>query len=417
MPEKQKYFLYFSEPISSTIIESQVVNWLEQFQKSNIIFNACFMDALSVRLTEKDAYRKRKQQTRKRLRGKVYFLPVIRRKDTFGLRQVYVFVYLFMILSVQVLFKRKIAVIQTRVIDYYKAFNYLKQALPNINIILDYRGARSEEYINSLNYSTIDEVEDNVVRENYFRQIKIQKNFFRIASNIVCVSNALKLYVIDTFGSEFSDKTIVIPGAADESHFFFDPGTRQRIRDKFGLQNKKVLVYTGQLAGYYHLAEKVMKFADLFTGIDQAHFFLCLTPDIALAENFIKKSTHLSEKKSLVRYAKHLEINDYLCAGDVAIILRKKIKTNMVASPTKIPEYLLCGLPLLLSPYIGDFSEFISGNKMGIIINNDDLENGVRECSQAMNTFLNRQEIREKAKILYSKQAVADKYIQLYSNI
>lgn len=47
----------------------------------------------------------------------------------------------------------------------------------------------------------------------------------------------------------------------------------------------------------------------------------------------------------------------YHLAGDVGLLLREDSLTNRVASPVKFAEYLRCGLPVVLTPYVGDFSE------------------------------------------------------------
>jgi glycosyltransferase involved in cell wall biosynthesis len=45
---------------------------------------------------------------------------------------------------------------------------------------------------------------------------------------------------------------------------------------------------------------------------------------------------------------------------------------NRLAAPTKFAEYVLCGLPVLISPDIGDYSEYVAANEAGLVISPED---------------------------------------------
>lgn len=61
------------------------------------------------------------------------------------------------------------------------------------------------------------------------------------------------------------------------------------------------------------------------------------------------------------------EVPNILSQNDYGILIREKSITNKVASPTKFAEYLACGLSIIISPEIGDFSEFVVKNKCGLV--------------------------------------------------
>ena len=75
-----------------------------------------------------------------------------------------------------------------------------------------------------------------------------------------------------------------------------------------------------------------------------------------------------------------------------------------MASPTKIAEYLLTGLPVIVSNHIGDYSNFIRNNDLGMVVNNkiNDMINFIN-----MYNFIsvNRLENSEISKARFSKQA------------
>jgi glycosyltransferase involved in cell wall biosynthesis len=411
--KKQTYFLYFSEPLSTTIIESQVVNWLEQFQKEQVVFDACFLDSVADNLKNKEA-KIRKVNVKKKLHGSVFFIPVLRKKKLIGFRHLTITFYLLLILLRRAVFKGKKIVIQTRMTGNYISFKVLMALLPNVSVIIDYRGAKPEEYINGLGYKSINEVKDISIRKEYGQIIHQTKKLFDIASSIVCVSSVLKEYVMKTFSIEKSDHIIVVPGAADENIFHYDADIRTSFRRELGIEDKSVLIYSGQLRGYYHLADKIFEFANLFLE-NKDCVFICLTPNTDLANDYVEKLNNMTKENVIINYANQIELNNYLCAADIAIILREDIMTNRVASPTKIPEYLITGLPVITTSFIGDYSNFISSNKYGILVNLDALSEGVKSANKYLEKDKNRRElIMEDSKINFSKQSVVKRYFKLY---
>ena len=110
------------------------------------------------------------------------------------------------------------------------------------------------------------------------------------------------------------------------------------------------------------------------------------------------------------------EINKYLIASDIGMILRDNIGTNRVSSPTKIPEYLLAGLPILMSKNIGDYSNYIMQNKSGQLVSNNtiDLKNNVN-LENSLN--FDRYIISQQADSFFSKQNLAVKILSIYNEI
>ena len=53
---------------------------------------------------------------------------------------------------------------------------------------------------------------------------------------------------------------------------------------------------------------------------------------------------------------------------DYGFLVRGETMTNNVASPVKFGEYMICGLKILISKNLGDYSDVISTNNLGCII-------------------------------------------------
>jgi hypothetical protein len=68
------------------------------------------------------------------------------------------------------------------------------------------------------------------------------------------------------------------------------------------------------------------------------------------------------------KWLNHQEVLPALVSCDYGILIRDKAVTNKVASPVKFAEYLNAGLKVLISPEIGDFSDFAAENNCGITV-------------------------------------------------
>ena len=68
----------------------------------------------------------------------------------------------------------------------------------------------------------------------------------------------------------------------------------------------------------------------------------------------------------VMQWLKPEEVKNRMCLADYGILIREKSVTNQVASPVKFAEYLSCGLQVLISDQIGDFSRFVEEQACGI---------------------------------------------------
>ena len=71
------------------------------------------------------------------------------------------------------------------------------------------------------------------------------------------------------------------------------------------------------------------------------------------------------------RWLRHEQVRRFLMACDIGILLREDSLTNRVASPTKFAEYISAGLPVLISPYLGDLSDLVMEHRLGLVVAED----------------------------------------------
>ena len=80
------------------------------------------------------------------------------------------------------------------------------------------------------------------------------------------------------------------------------------------------------------------------------------------------KAHGMCDHDSLIRKVLPDQIPAYLSAADLAVSFIKPSYSKLASSPTKIPEYLIAGLPVVCNSGIGDCDEVIRDDKVGVLI-------------------------------------------------
>lgn len=223
------------------------------------------------------------------------------------------------------------------------------------NVIYDGRGAIAAEWSE---YNVIDEpvLLDKI--ENYEKEV-ITKSDYRIA-----VSKALSDYWKRHFnyaGSEFVNIPCTISLAFENLTISSENITAKRRSFNYG-DNDIVLIYSGSHAGWqsFKLLDDFLtellpanaNYKVLFISKEDKHIS-------ALKERFNSQVQCISLSPN--------DVPEVLQIGDYGILIRENSITNLVASPVKYAEYLACGLKVIISEQLGDYSEFTLKNSCGLL--------------------------------------------------
>ena len=284
---------------------------------------------------------------------------------------------------------------------------WLKSIYKKVYIVYDSRGASAEKHHLKTKVTPEKEI---LYQKTLNQQIKQSC----LADRILCVSSKLKEYHLQKDKTLSENKLIIIPGCADKNKFYFDNKLRNTIRKELRIEDEIVFLYSGALDKEWQIPDFVFSAFSLLCNIHENSFFILLTPNLKIVSEFAKKY-NINEKRIFAKFASFNEINSFLNAADAGILFREDAVTNNVASPTKYAEYLLAGLPVIISEKIGDFSEFTNENNLGIVTKNDlnELRGKLGETN-----FLkyDRALISEIGKKNYSKQSYLAKLIEVYKN-
>ena len=168
------------------------------------------------------------------------------------------------------------------------------------------------------------------------------------------------------------DKIFVVPCAVDQNIFYKDKSLRKKVRSKLNIpDDAKVGVYAGKFGGLY-LKEKAFKiFSRASEQIEEFHLLLLTNTDSNWLNKMIQQY-NLPSNRIHIKFVSYDEMNNYLNIADFAFALYKSNHVSQYLSPVKIGEYWACGLPVLITPNLGDEMHWIKGKGLGDILDGDD---------------------------------------------
>ena len=161
----------------------------------------------------------------------------------------------------------------------------------------------------------------------------------------------------------------VIPTLASRKQFFFDPERRERTRRALGLQDRYVVIYSGNLRGHWQVPEKLVEAFLAIRRVRPTARFLVLTQetDRRYIEPHLERGGVAAADVRMLS-CPHAQVADHLCAADVGLLLRERHPVNEVAAPGKFAEYVLSGLPIIMTEGIGDFSEAMRATELACVL-------------------------------------------------
>lgn len=172
----------------------------------------------------------------------------------------------------------------------------------------------------------------------------------------------------ETGFDQFGRPVEVIPCCVDLERFkTANEWSRREVRAELNIGDRKVIAYAGSFGGWY-LTSEMVDFFEAARKHDPNTFFLILTQ-----RDVEKVSTLLADRgfapdEYFVGSVTAGELPKYLSAADFAISFIKACYSKLSSSPTKIAEYLACGLPIIANRGVGDIDELIEKNGVGIML-------------------------------------------------
>lgn len=284
-------------------------------------------------------------------------------------------------------------------------------------VVFDCRGLAHAEYAYEQTIAGYSP-EAWVVRRDQIREM--EQRCARDADAVVCVSNAMARYLVDEFKID-SSRLRVVPCVVNTGVFAQALSARDAMRSELEFGDRLVVTYCGGLHSWQLPQESFRIFKLIRCFESRAHFFALTTQPDRMRE--MAMLAGLNQADITVLRVPHNEVPRYLVAGDIGLLMREISLVNAVASPVKFGEYLAAGLPVFLTEGIGDFSEVVHRDGLGLVFSLDDtkqdllarLESFVGEYQRHM--MLYRERCCRAAHRLLSPEVCYPTLVELYKEL
>jgi glycosyltransferase involved in cell wall biosynthesis len=246
------------------------------------------------------------------------------------------------------------------------AMALLAQQWTGCRLVFDIRGLMAEEYLDA-----------GIWTEGSapFRAVKrVERAGIRRADQLVVLTKRLRDWLVER-GLKESQRIEVIPCCVDFSRFDED-----QVKDAPPGAGRFEVVYAGSVTGLYMLEEMGRFFLALQAQRPGALLRILTTSSPDDAASVLRRSG-LDDQDFWIGAVPPAEVPLYLRRAQLGISFRRRTFSQIAASPTKIPEYLAAGLPVVCNAGIGDMDDLLSSERVGVLVESFD-EKSYQETSR-----------------------------------
>ena len=233
--------------------------------------------------------------------------------------------------------------------------------LTGIKYIFDMRGFWADEKVDGGSWP----------RNGYLYKVAkgLERRFILAADHLVSLTHAgLREISLFNYVANRMPPTSVIPTCADLDRF-----TPSLEPVRFVKGDSFVLGYVGSVGTYYMFDKVIECFLILLTMQPNAKFLIINKyQHVYIRERL--KIAGVSDDCIELTEARHSEIPGYMRRMNAGIFFIKPVFSKQASAPTKLAEFLGCGIPCLGNAGVGDMAEVLESRGIGCVVRSFDNE-------------------------------------------
>lgn len=233
----------------------------------------------------------------------------------------------------------------------------LLKTIIRCKVLFDIRGLLGDEYVDAKIWK-----KDSFT----YRIFKLVENVgFVYSDSLVVLTQKMRQHLVEVLKVNPA-KISVIPCCVASSNLF--RSTSQNIKVKTNSFSTQFnLVYAGSVSGLYLVEELLEFYRTVATIIPQAKLTILTHQNKHKHISDLIITKGLSESSCTIKEVEPKLVVDYMKTCTVGLSFRKPTFSQIAASPTKIPEYLMAGIPVVSNYGIGDTDLILQNNRVGIV--------------------------------------------------
>lgn len=114
------------------------------------------------------------------------------------------------------------------------------------------------------------------------------------------------------------------------------------------------------------------------------------------------------------------QVPSELFSGDVGLCLYVSSFSRLATAPTRLAEYLAAGMPVVVTPGVGDLEDIVEGREVGVVLRGDD-EAAITDAAERLRQLLADTELSDRcrsvARELFDVETGARRYSELYRSL
>lgn len=210
---------------------------------------------------------------------------------------------------------------------------------------------------------------ETILRKTTFKLFRHnEKKYIKLFDAAFAVTEELKQHVIDNFHAG-QLKFFIVPCAKkyDSINLNDYRNNREKNRNKYGISSESILfIYSGGISPWQCIDKTIEIFNYISSRIPNCKLLL-------LSDQADK--INISQPNIIKDELPYDMVDETLCAGDYAFMIREDLVTNHVAFPNKYCEYIASGMRIISSPYLRTVANNIKENSLGYVLkNNEDVD-------------------------------------------
>ena len=289
---------------------------------------------------------------------------------------------------------------------------YAIARLTGKKFIFDVRGLMAEEY-----------ADGGVWKKNSFLYkltLYIEKKLLCHADKTVVLSEDIKDFLINSNYLQKCDikkKSInTIPCCVDIKKFNMEGGLTETLREKYKLSGKFVFLYIGSVGTWYLLEEMMDFFIVAKTLISNAHFLILTHVDKNMVISAWKQRS-LSFSDITIDSTEFCDMPYFIKLADAGLFFIKPCFSKRFSSPTKLAEYLACGLPIIINSGIGDTEKIVSDNRVGVMVRDFNEKEYLDKTEELLDLLKEGKELSKRCRLIVENYLSLDMGVGRYLNI
>ena len=271
-------------------------------------------------------------------------------------------------------------------------------------ILFDIRGFWADERVDGGVWSR-----DSLVYRNVKR---LERYIFRAADHVVTLTEESVSKIIG-FGywDNIKPNITVIPTCADLEKF--------TLPKKIPASSPFIFGYVGSFGNSYMLRETMRLFLAILKYRPEARMIIINNKENELIRSFITQEGLPADRIEIIK-SLHKEIVSHIQRMHVASAFYKPCFSNIARAPTKLAEYLGCGIPCVVNSGVGDTEEILEEDGIGVILRSFDTDEIYKAAKKIINLSYDysiRKKCRKTALTRFSLIDGVESYRSIYKNL